>query len=277
MTSCLQSSGAGYPLSATHVISGSIMGSGAAKRLSAVRWGVAGNIVGAWTPTLPAAAFMGARVYAISTLFGHGEIGPLVISAALLLMLSAVFIRRLQQSAPATPGAHASARASGYARFATAIATGNQLHRRSCARFGRPAGAGASRPLAAPVRDRRSSASSEEQGFNAVGRSPEIRQSRDARRRRRSTAEADQLGIALRHELECDAGAGSAVTKVLADRPTRAGQQAPRRCRSHRPRRRQLEPSDLFPDGRKRGVSLSPGEAAARAAPFRPLGRRPMP
>src|SRR5215210_9008032 len=38
----------GYPLSTTHVISGAVMGSGATKRLSAVRWGVAGNIVTAW-------------------------------------------------------------------------------------------------------------------------------------------------------------------------------------------------------------------------------------
>ncbi len=80
-TVILAASSAGYPLSTTHVISGSIMGSGAAKRLSAVRWGVAGNIVGAWTLTLPAAAVMGAVVYAISTLFGHGAIGPLIISA----------------------------------------------------------------------------------------------------------------------------------------------------------------------------------------------------
>ncbi len=100
-TVILAASSAGYPLSTTHVISGSIMGSGAAKRLSAVRWGVAGNIVGAWTLTLPAAAFMGAAVYAISTLFGHGAIGPLLISTALLLTLAAVFIRRLQQSTPA--------------------------------------------------------------------------------------------------------------------------------------------------------------------------------
>src|SRR5437868_1520965 len=45
----------GYPLSTTHVISGGVMGAGAAKRLSAVRWGVAGNMVGAWILTLPAA------------------------------------------------------------------------------------------------------------------------------------------------------------------------------------------------------------------------------
>src|SRR4051812_20536380 len=49
----------GYPLSTTHVISGAVMGSGAAKRLSAVRWGVAGNMVGARLLTLPAAGGVG--------------------------------------------------------------------------------------------------------------------------------------------------------------------------------------------------------------------------
>ena len=49
----------GYPLSTTHTISGAVMGAGAAKRLSAVRWGVAGNIVVAWVLTLPCAALVG--------------------------------------------------------------------------------------------------------------------------------------------------------------------------------------------------------------------------
>jgi inorganic phosphate transporter, PiT family len=55
----------GMPVSTTHVISSAIMGVGASIRLSAVRWGVAGNIVTAWILTLPAAglaagfAFMG--------------------------------------------------------------------------------------------------------------------------------------------------------------------------------------------------------------------------
>jgi PiT family inorganic phosphate transporter len=53
----------GYPLSTTHVISGSVLGSGATKRLSAVRWGVAGNIVFAWLLTIPAAAIVAAAVY----------------------------------------------------------------------------------------------------------------------------------------------------------------------------------------------------------------------
>src|SRR5580765_1825229 len=54
---------AGYPLSTTHVVSGAVMGSGATKRLSAVRWGVAGNIVVAWVLTIPAAAAMAALVW----------------------------------------------------------------------------------------------------------------------------------------------------------------------------------------------------------------------
>jgi len=53
----------GYPLSTTHVVSGAVMGAGATKRLSAVRWGVAGNIVFAWVLTLPAAALVAAGMW----------------------------------------------------------------------------------------------------------------------------------------------------------------------------------------------------------------------
>jgi inorganic phosphate transporter, PiT family len=53
----------GYPLSTTHVISGSVMGAGATQRLSAVRWGVAGNIVFAWLLTIPAAGLVAAACY----------------------------------------------------------------------------------------------------------------------------------------------------------------------------------------------------------------------
>jgi len=53
----------GYPLSTTHVVSGAVMGAGATRRLSAVRWGVAGNIVVAWILTLPAAALVAAVLY----------------------------------------------------------------------------------------------------------------------------------------------------------------------------------------------------------------------
>ena len=61
----------GYPLSTTHVISGAVMGAGATKRFSAVRWGVAGNIVVAWLVTLPAAALVAAVCYfPIKAIFG---------------------------------------------------------------------------------------------------------------------------------------------------------------------------------------------------------------
>jgi len=53
----------GYPLSTTHVVSGAVMGSGATKRLSAVRWGVAGNIMIAWVLTLPASALVAAAMW----------------------------------------------------------------------------------------------------------------------------------------------------------------------------------------------------------------------
>jgi PiT family inorganic phosphate transporter len=53
----------GYPLSTTHVVSGAVMGAGATKRLSAVRWGVAGNIVTAWVLTIPAAAIVAALAW----------------------------------------------------------------------------------------------------------------------------------------------------------------------------------------------------------------------
>lgn len=53
----------GFPISTTHVVSGSVMGAGATRRLSAVKWGVAGNIVFAWLLTLPAAALVAAALY----------------------------------------------------------------------------------------------------------------------------------------------------------------------------------------------------------------------
>ena len=97
----LAASSVGYPLSTTHVISGGIMGAGAGKRFTSVRWSVAGNIVGGWVLTLPASALVGGLVYGLSRLFGHGATGPLVITIVLLLALSAVFARRAQQSTPA--------------------------------------------------------------------------------------------------------------------------------------------------------------------------------
>ncbi|WP_334164927.1 inorganic phosphate transporter [Phenylobacterium sp.] len=58
----------GVPVSTTHTITGSIVGVGAARRMSAVRWNVAGRIVWAWVITLPAAALMGAGFYFLARL-----------------------------------------------------------------------------------------------------------------------------------------------------------------------------------------------------------------
>ena len=62
--------GLGIPVSTTHTITGAIVGVGSTQRASAVRWGVAGNIVWAWIFTIPASAFIGGLFYWISfTLF----------------------------------------------------------------------------------------------------------------------------------------------------------------------------------------------------------------
>src|SRR5918911_362070 len=87
----LTASHLGFPLSTTHVISGAVMGAGAAKRLSAVRWGLAGNIALAWVLTLPAAALIGGVVYGLRAGFGSGAAGPLVVAIALLIVLAVVF------------------------------------------------------------------------------------------------------------------------------------------------------------------------------------------
>ena len=57
------------PVSTTHVVSGSIMGVGAAKRINAVRWGVAQQMVIAWVMTIPCTAIMGAITYQFVILF----------------------------------------------------------------------------------------------------------------------------------------------------------------------------------------------------------------
>jgi PiT family inorganic phosphate transporter len=98
----LASSHGGFPLSTTHTISGAVIGSGAAKRLSAVRWGVAGNIVAAWIVTLPAAAAIGAVTYGVTRLFGTGAAGPLIVSVLILIGSAFLFSRRAQQGPPLT-------------------------------------------------------------------------------------------------------------------------------------------------------------------------------
>ena len=61
--------GFGIPVSTTHTITGAIVGVGAARRVSAVRWNVAGSIVIAWIITMPAAGAIGAAFHALCSLF----------------------------------------------------------------------------------------------------------------------------------------------------------------------------------------------------------------
>jgi inorganic phosphate transporter, PiT family len=96
----LAASHVGFPLSTTHTISGAVIGSGAAKRLSAVRWGVAGNIVLAWILTLPAAALFGALTYSVTRIFGTGAAGPVIVLGLIAAGTALLFVRRAQQRAP---------------------------------------------------------------------------------------------------------------------------------------------------------------------------------
>jgi PiT family inorganic phosphate transporter len=60
----------GVPVSTTHTITGAIVGVGATRRLSAVRWGIAGRIVWAWLLTIPMSALIGAITFLLVSLFG---------------------------------------------------------------------------------------------------------------------------------------------------------------------------------------------------------------
>ncbi|HEY7002981.1 MAG TPA: inorganic phosphate transporter [Gaiellaceae bacterium] len=83
----------GYPVSTTHTISGSVLGAGATRRLSAVRWGVAGNIVTAWLMTIPCAGLVGAGMEFLTRLPG-GTALVFVLTAAIA---AAAFLGRTLQ------------------------------------------------------------------------------------------------------------------------------------------------------------------------------------
>ena len=59
----------GIPVSTTHAITGSVIGTGAARKASAVRWGVAGRVVTAWFITIPMSAAVGAVFYVLTRMF----------------------------------------------------------------------------------------------------------------------------------------------------------------------------------------------------------------
>jgi inorganic phosphate transporter, PiT family len=80
----------GFPVSTTHVISGSVLGAGASTRLSAVRWGVAGNILVAWVLTIPCAALVGAGMESMTKLPG----GVALVTALTASIAAAAFVAR---------------------------------------------------------------------------------------------------------------------------------------------------------------------------------------
>jgi PiT family inorganic phosphate transporter len=84
----------GFPVSTTHTISGSVLGAGATRRFSAVRWGVAGNILLAWLMTIPCAALVGAGMEALTRLPG----GAALVFALTAAIAIVAFVGRSWQS-----------------------------------------------------------------------------------------------------------------------------------------------------------------------------------
>jgi inorganic phosphate transporter, PiT family len=94
----------GFPVSTTHTISGAIMGAGASRRISAVRWGIAGRILIAWLVTLPAAASVGALCYGVTRL----PAGGFLLTALTALVSGLALVRwRRSRTVPVTPNPYA--------------------------------------------------------------------------------------------------------------------------------------------------------------------------
>jgi PiT family inorganic phosphate transporter len=84
----------GFPVSTTHTISGSVLGAGATRRFSAVRWGVAGNILVAWLLTIPCAGLVGAGMEIVTRLPG----GAALVFALTAVIAAVAFLGRAWQS-----------------------------------------------------------------------------------------------------------------------------------------------------------------------------------
>ena len=97
----LAASHVGFPLSTTHVVSGSVLGSGLARREAEVRWSVAARMAVAWLVTLPAAGAVGAAAWFFGDLVG-GTAGTLAVTA--LLVAASVAFYAASRRAPV--GAH---------------------------------------------------------------------------------------------------------------------------------------------------------------------------
>ena len=91
----------GYPLSTTHVVTGSVVGAGVGRRMATIRWGIAGRLVIAWVITLPAAGVVGALAWQGANAIG-GATGVAVVFA--LALLTAGLIFRLARRDPVNAG-----------------------------------------------------------------------------------------------------------------------------------------------------------------------------
>jgi inorganic phosphate transporter, PiT family len=87
----LAGSHAGFPLSTTHVVSGSVVGSGIGTRLAKVRWGLAGRIAVAWAFTLPMAALVGAVAFWVANELG-GTTGVVIVFTLAVVMAVAFYL-----------------------------------------------------------------------------------------------------------------------------------------------------------------------------------------
>jgi PiT family inorganic phosphate transporter len=91
----------GFPVSTTHTISGSVLGAGATRRFSAVRWGVAGNIAVAWIMTIPCAALVGAAMQGVTRVPG----GPAIVLAFGVVVAWLAFTTRARVTSRLEPAA----------------------------------------------------------------------------------------------------------------------------------------------------------------------------
>jgi inorganic phosphate transporter, PiT family len=89
----------GFPVSTTHTISGSVLGAGAIKGFSAVRWGVAGNILVAWLLTIPMAGFVGAGMQLLTRI----PAGDLIVLVLAVLIALSAFLGRSYETRRLVP------------------------------------------------------------------------------------------------------------------------------------------------------------------------------
>src|SRR5215207_9131778 len=87
----------GLPVSTTHVVSGSVMGAGATRRLSAVRWGVARSIIWAWIFTIPASATLAALA---ALLVNAGPLASVLAGLVLCAAVLTLLVRRMRRKQP---------------------------------------------------------------------------------------------------------------------------------------------------------------------------------